>query len=47
MFRKLFVIVLGLALLGGFTVAEASQLTLALAPMDSLISIKLTPLPLG
>ena len=28
MFRKLFVIVLGLALLGGFTVAEASPLTL-------------------
>ncbi len=28
MFRKLFVIVLGLALLGGFTVAEASSLTL-------------------
>ena len=28
MFRKLFVIVLGLALLGGFTVAEAGPLTL-------------------
>ncbi len=39
MFRKLFVIMLGLALLGGFTVAEASTLTLrvdtnALADFD-------------